>query len=126
MEAQPAAAPAAAAPQVAAAPGAAPSEPAKDTDRQLRLRLCVLNEILGTERDYVCTLRFLQSAFLHRIRQSAVDKAEKYITEDNIKVSLSEYQSLCELFRAWQLVSKVLGFLLMDEPFLDKLIKLLA
>uniref|UniRef100_A0A8C5SZZ5 DH domain-containing protein n=1 Tax=Laticauda laticaudata TaxID=8630 RepID=A0A8C5SZZ5_LATLA len=41
--------------------GALPSEPAKDTDRQLRLRLCVLNEILGTERDYVGTLRFLQS-----------------------------------------------------------------
>ncbi|RLV88800.1 hypothetical protein DV515_00015282 [Chloebia gouldiae] len=140
------------------APGAA--EPAgcpKDSERQLRLRLCVLNEILSTERDYVGTLRFLQSkqstgdnfievhrkkmratlqdilpdettverrytkiaspshellvmdtkkrdlrnnaevflnpsiflasAFLHRIRQNAVDKAEKYITEENVKVS---------------------------------------
>ncbi|KAG8131744.1 hypothetical protein E2320_009651 [Naja naja] len=56
--------PAAAAAAATAAPpgtGALPSEPAKDTDRQLRLRLCVLNEILGTERDYVGTLRFLQS-----------------------------------------------------------------
>ncbi|KAK2520896.1 hypothetical protein Q9233_011532 [Columba guinea] len=48
-------------------PPGAPSaaEPAgcpKDTDRQLRLRLCVLNEILSTERDYVGTLHFLQSA----------------------------------------------------------------
>lgn len=46
-------------------PGASgAAEPAgcpKDTDRQLRLRLCVLNEILSTERDYVGTLRFLQS-----------------------------------------------------------------
>lgn len=47
-------------------PPGAPSaaEPAgcpKDTDRQLRLRLCVLNEILSTERDYVGTLHFLQS-----------------------------------------------------------------
>ena len=33
----------------------------KDSDRQLRLRLCVLNEILNTERDYVKTLAFLQS-----------------------------------------------------------------
>lgn len=59
MEAQPAA-PAAAPP----GPGATPAELAKETDRQLRLRLCVLNEILGTERDYVGTLHFLQSVSL--------------------------------------------------------------
>uniref|UniRef100_A0A673N235 Phosphatidylinositol 3,4,5-trisphosphate-dependent Rac exchanger 1 protein-like n=1 Tax=Sinocyclocheilus rhinocerous TaxID=307959 RepID=A0A673N235_9TELE len=34
-----------------------------DSDRQLRLRLCVLNEILNTERDYVRNLAFLQSAY---------------------------------------------------------------
>lgn len=61
MEVQPPATPATAAASAAPGVGAAPSEPAKDTDRQLRLRLCVLNEILGTERDYVGTLRFLQS-----------------------------------------------------------------
>lgn len=33
----------------------------KDSERQLRLRLCVLNELLNTERDYVRTLAFLQS-----------------------------------------------------------------
>uniref|UniRef100_A0A8C5DZD0 Phosphatidylinositol 3,4,5-trisphosphate-dependent Rac exchanger 1 protein-like n=1 Tax=Gouania willdenowi TaxID=441366 RepID=A0A8C5DZD0_GOUWI len=33
----------------------------KDSDRQQRLRLCVLNEIVNTERDYVRTLLFLQS-----------------------------------------------------------------
>lgn len=33
----------------------------KDSDRQFRLRLCVLNEILNTERDYVRNLAFLQS-----------------------------------------------------------------
>ncbi|XP_039623321.1 phosphatidylinositol 3,4,5-trisphosphate-dependent Rac exchanger 2 protein-like [Polypterus senegalus] len=33
----------------------------KDLERQLRLRLCVLNEILKTERDYVENLLFLQS-----------------------------------------------------------------
>uniref|UniRef100_A0A3Q2T4K7 Phosphatidylinositol-3,4,5-trisphosphate dependent Rac exchange factor 1 n=1 Tax=Fundulus heteroclitus TaxID=8078 RepID=A0A3Q2T4K7_FUNHE len=37
---------------------------AKDSDRQQRLRLCVLNEILNTERDYVRTLLFLQSVSL--------------------------------------------------------------
>uniref|UniRef100_A0A7N8YIC1 Phosphatidylinositol 3,4,5-trisphosphate-dependent Rac exchanger 1 protein n=1 Tax=Mastacembelus armatus TaxID=205130 RepID=A0A7N8YIC1_9TELE len=33
----------------------------KDSDRQQRLRLCVLKEILNTEKDYVQTLLFLQS-----------------------------------------------------------------
>uniref|UniRef100_A0A672LEU9 Phosphatidylinositol-3,4,5-trisphosphate dependent Rac exchange factor 1 n=1 Tax=Sinocyclocheilus grahami TaxID=75366 RepID=A0A672LEU9_SINGR len=36
----------------------------KDSDRQLRLRLCVLNEILNTERDYVRNLAFLQSVIV--------------------------------------------------------------
>lgn len=33
----------------------------KESDRQQRLRLCVLHEILNTERDYVRVLLFLQS-----------------------------------------------------------------
>jgi len=33
----------------------------KDSGRQFRLRLCVLNEILNTERDYVRNLAFLQT-----------------------------------------------------------------
>lgn len=45
----------------AAAPNSGPCAAARESERQLRLRLCVLNEILGTERDYVGTLRFLQS-----------------------------------------------------------------
>uniref|UniRef100_A0A4X2JSB0 DH domain-containing protein n=1 Tax=Vombatus ursinus TaxID=29139 RepID=A0A4X2JSB0_VOMUR len=71
-----------------AAAGAAAA--ARDSERQLRLRLCVLNEILGTERDYVGTLRFLQSAFLHRIRQNVADSADKCITEENVKVCMSQ------------------------------------
>uniref|UniRef100_A0A672PF86 Phosphatidylinositol-3,4,5-trisphosphate dependent Rac exchange factor 1 n=1 Tax=Sinocyclocheilus grahami TaxID=75366 RepID=A0A672PF86_SINGR len=39
----------------------------KDSDRQLRLRLCVLNEILNTERDYVRNLAFLQSILFSNI-----------------------------------------------------------
>uniref|UniRef100_F7EL83 Phosphatidylinositol 3,4,5-trisphosphate-dependent Rac exchanger 1 protein n=1 Tax=Xenopus tropicalis TaxID=8364 RepID=F7EL83_XENTR len=57
----------------------------KESERQLRLRVCVLNETLSTERDYVGTLHFLQSAFLHRIRQNAIDKAENCISEENVK-----------------------------------------
>uniref|UniRef100_A0A803XPI3 DH domain-containing protein n=1 Tax=Meleagris gallopavo TaxID=9103 RepID=A0A803XPI3_MELGA len=33
----------------------------KDLEKQLRLRVCVLNELLKTERDYVGTLEFLVS-----------------------------------------------------------------
>ncbi|XP_060086815.1 phosphatidylinositol 3,4,5-trisphosphate-dependent Rac exchanger 1 protein isoform X2 [Heteronotia binoei] len=108
MEAQPAA-PAAAAP----GPGATPAELAKETDRQLRLRLCVLNEILGTERDYVGTLRFLQSAFLHRIRQNAVDKAEKYITEENVKILFSNIEDILDVHKEFL---TALEFCLDPEP----------
>lgn len=50
----------------AAAPSSGPCAAARESERQLRLRLCVLNEILGTERDYVGTLRFLQSVSVAR------------------------------------------------------------
>uniref|UniRef100_A0A669CEY8 Phosphatidylinositol 3,4,5-trisphosphate-dependent Rac exchanger 1 protein n=1 Tax=Oreochromis niloticus TaxID=8128 RepID=A0A669CEY8_ORENI len=46
------------------------SDCAKDSDRQQRLRLCVLSEILNTERDYVRTLLFLQSVSLTSSRKS--------------------------------------------------------
>uniref|UniRef100_A0A8C3YA97 Phosphatidylinositol 3,4,5-trisphosphate-dependent Rac exchanger 1 protein n=1 Tax=Catharus ustulatus TaxID=91951 RepID=A0A8C3YA97_CATUS len=99
-------------------PPGAPSaaEPAgcpKDTDRQLRLRLCVLNEILSTERDYVGTLRFLQSAFLHRIRQNAVDKAEKYITEENVKILFSNIEDILGVHKEFL---AALEFCLQPEP----------
>ncbi|XP_043945866.1 phosphatidylinositol 3,4,5-trisphosphate-dependent Rac exchanger 1 protein [Protopterus annectens] len=73
------------------------SEKSKDSDRQLRLRLCVLNEILNTERDYVGTLRFLQSAFLHRNQQNITEKAEKYITEENIKILFSNIEEILDV-----------------------------
>lgn len=50
----------------AAAASSGPCAAARESERQLRLRLCVLNEILGTERDYVGTLRFLQSVSVAR------------------------------------------------------------
>lgn len=74
--------PSVAAATTAAAPGtgALPSEPAKDTDRQLRLRLCVLNEILGTERDYVGTLRFLQS--VSAVGSGGYGKTGRWVEEE--------------------------------------------
>lgn len=38
-------------------------ESGKDLEKQLRLRVCVLNELLKTERDYVGTLEFLSVSF---------------------------------------------------------------
>ncbi|XP_054994912.1 phosphatidylinositol 3,4,5-trisphosphate-dependent Rac exchanger 1 protein [Sorex araneus] len=80
----------------ARAPGSAA---ARDSERQLRLRLCVLNEILGTERDYVGTLRFLQSAFLHRIRQNGADSVEKGLTEENVKTLFSNIEDILEVHK---------------------------
>ncbi|XP_075702372.1 LOW QUALITY PROTEIN: phosphatidylinositol 3,4,5-trisphosphate-dependent Rac exchanger 1 protein [Rhinoderma darwinii] len=71
----------------------------RDSDRQLRLRLCVLNEILGTERDYVGTLRFLQSAFLHRIRQNIIEKSESCISEENVKILFSNMEDILRVHR---------------------------
>lgn len=39
------------------------AESGKDLEKQLRLRVCVLNELLKTERDYVGTLEFLSVSF---------------------------------------------------------------
>uniref|UniRef100_A0A8C3IZT5 DH domain-containing protein n=1 Tax=Calidris pygmaea TaxID=425635 RepID=A0A8C3IZT5_9CHAR len=63
-------------------------ESGKDLEKQLRLRVCVLNELLKTERDYVGTLEFLVSAFLHRMIQCAAAKVDKNVTEETVKVSL--------------------------------------
>lgn len=41
--------------------GEGKGESGKDLEKQLRLRVCVLNELLKTERDYVGTLEFLVS-----------------------------------------------------------------
>ncbi|XP_004430600.1 PREDICTED: phosphatidylinositol 3,4,5-trisphosphate-dependent Rac exchanger 1 protein, partial [Ceratotherium simum simum] len=81
----------------AAAPSSGPCAAARESERQLRLRLCVLNEILGTERDYVSTLRFLQSAFLHRIRQNVTDSVEKGLTEENVKILFSNIEHILEV-----------------------------
>uniref|UniRef100_A0A8C4DKU2 Phosphatidylinositol 3,4,5-trisphosphate-dependent Rac exchanger 2 protein n=1 Tax=Dicentrarchus labrax TaxID=13489 RepID=A0A8C4DKU2_DICLA len=43
------------------------AESGKDLEKQLRLRVCVLNELLKTERDYVGTLEFLSVTFLEEV-----------------------------------------------------------
>lgn len=57
-----------------------------DLEKQLRLRVCVLSELQKTERDYVGTLEFLVSAFLHRMNQCAASKVDKNVTEETVKV----------------------------------------
>ncbi|KAI5617161.1 phosphatidylinositol 3,4,5-trisphosphate-dependent Rac exchanger 2 protein, partial [Silurus asotus] len=65
----------------------------KDVEKQLRLRVCVLRELLQTERDYVETLHFL-SVFLHRLNQYAVAKMDKNITEEMVKVLFSNLEEI--------------------------------
>uniref|UniRef100_A0A672J6B4 Phosphatidylinositol 3,4,5-trisphosphate-dependent Rac exchanger 2 protein n=1 Tax=Salarias fasciatus TaxID=181472 RepID=A0A672J6B4_SALFA len=69
------------------------AESGKDLEKQLRLRVCVLNELLKTERDYVGTLEFL-SVFLHRLNQYAATKVDKNITEETVKVLFSNIEEI--------------------------------
>ncbi|XP_068093571.1 phosphatidylinositol 3,4,5-trisphosphate-dependent Rac exchanger 2 protein [Hyperolius riggenbachi] len=74
-------------------------ESGKDMERQLRLRVCVLSELLKTERDYVGTLEFLVSAFLHRMMQYAASKADKNVTEETVKTLFSNVEEILALHR---------------------------
>uniref|UniRef100_A0A4W5KIG8 Phosphatidylinositol 3,4,5-trisphosphate-dependent Rac exchanger 1 protein n=1 Tax=Hucho hucho TaxID=62062 RepID=A0A4W5KIG8_9TELE len=69
----------------------------KESDRQQRLRLCVLHEILNTERDYVRVLLFLQSAFLQRIRQTAED--QQCLSPEHVKTLFSNIESILDVHR---------------------------
>ncbi|CAN2389839.1 Rac guanyl-nucleotide exchange factor activity [Pristimantis euphronides] len=69
----------------------------RDSERQQRLRVCVLTELLSTERDYVRTLRFLQSAFLQRIRQNLSDQTESCISEENVKILFSNMEDILQV-----------------------------
>uniref|UniRef100_A0A8D3DTB7 Phosphatidylinositol 3,4,5-trisphosphate-dependent Rac exchanger 2 protein n=1 Tax=Scophthalmus maximus TaxID=52904 RepID=A0A8D3DTB7_SCOMX len=69
------------------------AESGKDLEKQLRLRVCVLSELVKTERDYVGTLDFL-SVFLHRLNQFAATKIDKNITEETVKVLFSNIEEI--------------------------------
>ncbi|XP_067836414.1 phosphatidylinositol 3,4,5-trisphosphate-dependent Rac exchanger 2 protein isoform X2 [Heptranchias perlo] len=66
----------------------------KDLEKQLRLRVCVLTEILKTERDYVETLEFLVSAFLQRMIQHAASRVDKNVTEEIVKTLFSNIEDI--------------------------------
>uniref|UniRef100_A0AAR2KCL7 Phosphatidylinositol 3,4,5-trisphosphate-dependent Rac exchanger 2 protein n=1 Tax=Pygocentrus nattereri TaxID=42514 RepID=A0AAR2KCL7_PYGNA len=70
----------------------------ESTEKQLRLRACVLGELLKTERDYVNTLEFL-SVFLHRLNQYATTKIDKNITEETVKVLFSNLEEILSVHR---------------------------
>nr|XP_005311426.1 phosphatidylinositol 3,4,5-trisphosphate-dependent Rac exchanger 2 protein [Chrysemys picta bellii] len=74
--------------------GEGKGESGKDLEKQLRLRVCVLNELLKTERDYVGTLEFLVSAFLQRMFQFAASKVDKNITEETVKMLFSNIEDI--------------------------------
>ncbi|XP_063730004.1 phosphatidylinositol 3,4,5-trisphosphate-dependent Rac exchanger 2 protein isoform X3 [Eleginops maclovinus] len=78
-------------------------------EKQLRLRVCVLSELLKTERDYVGTLEFL-SVFLHRLDQYAATRMDKNITEETVKVLFCNIEEILALHR---------GFLSMVEDLLQ-------
>uniref|UniRef100_A0A672QTN1 Phosphatidylinositol-3,4,5-trisphosphate dependent Rac exchange factor 2 n=1 Tax=Sinocyclocheilus grahami TaxID=75366 RepID=A0A672QTN1_SINGR len=69
----------------------------KDLEKQLRLRVCVLNELLKTERDYVGTLEFLSVSATWVIY--AVSKIDKNITEETVKVLFSNLEEILSVHR---------------------------
>lgn len=74
------------------------AESGKDLEKQLRLRVCVLSELVKTERDYVGTLEFL-SVFLHRLNQYAATKVDKNITDETVKVLFFNIEEILAVHR---------------------------
>uniref|UniRef100_A0A8C7XIJ1 Phosphatidylinositol 3,4,5-trisphosphate-dependent Rac exchanger 2 protein n=1 Tax=Oryzias sinensis TaxID=183150 RepID=A0A8C7XIJ1_9TELE len=74
------------------------AESGKDLEKQLRLRVCVLNELLKTERDYVGTLEFL-SVFLHRLNQptSVLFICTSQVLFSNIEEVLAVHKSFLSM-----------------------------
>ncbi|XP_008853008.1 phosphatidylinositol 3,4,5-trisphosphate-dependent Rac exchanger 2 protein isoform X4 [Nannospalax galili] len=89
------------------------AESAKDADKQLRLRVCVLSELQKTERDYVGTLEFLVSAFLHRMNQCAAAKIDKNVTEETVKMLFSNIEDILAVHKEFL---KVVEECLHPEP----------
>uniref|UniRef100_F7AVQ9 Phosphatidylinositol 3,4,5-trisphosphate-dependent Rac exchanger 2 protein n=1 Tax=Equus caballus TaxID=9796 RepID=F7AVQ9_HORSE len=88
-------------------------ESAKDLEKQLRLRVCVLSELQKTERDYVGTLEFLVSAFLHRMYQCAASKVDKNVTEETVKMLFSNIEDILAVHKEFL---KVVEECLHPEP----------
>uniref|UniRef100_A0A8D1TB67 Phosphatidylinositol 3,4,5-trisphosphate-dependent Rac exchanger 2 protein n=1 Tax=Sus scrofa TaxID=9823 RepID=A0A8D1TB67_PIG len=92
---------------------AARSTSARDLEKQLRLRVCVLSELQKTERDYVGTLEFLVSAFLHRMNQCAASKVDKNVTEETVKMLFSNIEDILAVHKEFL---KVVEECLHPEP----------
>ncbi|XP_068064223.1 phosphatidylinositol 3,4,5-trisphosphate-dependent Rac exchanger 1 protein isoform X5 [Anomalospiza imberbis] len=58
-------------------------------------------------------VHWIAVAFLHRIRQNAVDKAEKYITEENVKILFSNIEDILGVHKEFL---AALEFCLQPEP----------
>uniref|UniRef100_A0A8I3W661 Phosphatidylinositol-3,4,5-trisphosphate dependent Rac exchange factor 2 n=1 Tax=Callithrix jacchus TaxID=9483 RepID=A0A8I3W661_CALJA len=89
------------------------AESAKELEKQLRLRVCVLSELQKTERDYVGTLEFLVSAFLHRMNQCAASKVDKNVTEETVKMLFSNIEDILAVHKEFL---KVVEECLYPEP----------
>uniref|UniRef100_A0A669BAQ4 Phosphatidylinositol 3,4,5-trisphosphate-dependent Rac exchanger 2 protein n=1 Tax=Oreochromis niloticus TaxID=8128 RepID=A0A669BAQ4_ORENI len=69
------------------------AESGKDLEKQLRLRVCVLNELLKTERDYVGTLEFLSLQFFFFLPPSSV----KIVLFSNIEEILAVHKDFLSM-----------------------------
>uniref|UniRef100_A0A8C4JZN6 Phosphatidylinositol 3,4,5-trisphosphate-dependent Rac exchanger 1 protein n=1 Tax=Dromaius novaehollandiae TaxID=8790 RepID=A0A8C4JZN6_DRONO len=78
--------------------------PAATLPRASRMLLVLRRGDVGTDE---------LGAFLHRIRQNAVDKAEKYITEENVKILFSNIEDILGVHKEFL---AALEFCLQPEP----------
>lgn len=68
-------------------------ESGKDLEKQLRLRVCVLNELLKTERDYVGTLEFLSVSRENAFNPERTRNRTTYSREYNPESKLTNKNS---------------------------------
>uniref|UniRef100_A0A7N6B1A0 Phosphatidylinositol 3,4,5-trisphosphate-dependent Rac exchanger 2 protein n=1 Tax=Anabas testudineus TaxID=64144 RepID=A0A7N6B1A0_ANATE len=67
------------------------AESGKDLEKQLRLRVCVLNELLKTERDYVGTLEFLSVSLMITLN------VDKFVLFSNIEEILALHKDFLSM-----------------------------
>uniref|UniRef100_A0A8C1JX88 Phosphatidylinositol-3,4,5-trisphosphate-dependent Rac exchange factor 2 n=1 Tax=Cyprinus carpio TaxID=7962 RepID=A0A8C1JX88_CYPCA len=88
------------------------AESGKDLEKQLRLRVCVLNELLKTERDYVGTLEFLSVSatwvtvssvnfFFFKVDKEELSEISEIVSHMQLQKSLPELTSCIGRFQIY-------------------------
>uniref|UniRef100_A0A8C9YLE2 Phosphatidylinositol 3,4,5-trisphosphate-dependent Rac exchanger 2 protein n=1 Tax=Sander lucioperca TaxID=283035 RepID=A0A8C9YLE2_SANLU len=91
------------------------AESGKDLEKQLRLRVCVLNELLKTERDYVGTLEFLSVSCENHFNQRRANKSAHF-TQENETPKQVLFSNIEEILAVHKDFLSMVEELLQPEP----------